>query len=292
VKPAPFDYHAPSAVPEALEILDLHRDDAKALAGGQSLVPMLALRLTRFEHLVDLQHIAELSTIAAGDDAVVIGAMTTQAAIGRHHQVAELVPLLHRATPLIGHQQIRNRGTLGGSVCHADPASEYPAVLVALDAELSISSATGERTAGAADFFEGTWSTTLDSGELLTHVRFPRWGARSGFAIDEVARRHGDFALVGAAAAVQLDPGDHVTRAGLALFGVASTPFDARPLAGLDGRALTDLDDAALREIGEAVARALDPPADVHASSAYRRKVAGRLIPKVLRQAIEEAARG
>jgi len=292
VKPAPFDYHAPSNLSDALTILDAHRDDAKALAGGQSLVPMLALRLTRFEHLVDLQHVRELTAITPRADGLSIGAMTTQATIGRSVEAAEHAPLLHRATPLIGHQQIRNRGTLGGSVCHADPASEYPAVLVALGAELEIASASATRSTRAADFFEGTWSTSLDSDELLTHVRFPRWSGRTGFAIDEVARRHGDFALVGAAAGLQLDGNDRVTRAGLALFGVAATPFDASPHVSLEGRAVGELDDEALREIGEAVARALDPPADIHATSGYRRRVAGRLVPKVLRQAIEEANRG
>jgi carbon-monoxide dehydrogenase medium subunit len=291
VKPAKFDYHAPSALADALEVLDTHRDDAKALAGGQSLVPMLALRLTRFEHLVDLQRIDDLRAISTGDG-LVIGAMTTQAAIGRSADVRATAPLLSKATPLIGHHQIRNRGTIGGSVCHADPASEYPAVLLALGAELDIASAEGVRTSTAADFFEGTWTTSLEAHELLTRVRFPAWHGRVGSAIDEVARRHGDFALVGAAAAVAFDDDDRLTRAGLSLFGVASTPYDATEVATLVGSRAAELDDDALRAIGDAVASSLDPPPDVHASSDYRRRVAGRLVPKVLRAAIEEALRG
>jgi carbon-monoxide dehydrogenase medium subunit len=292
VKPARFDYHAPTSLPEALEVLATHRDDAKVLAGGQSLVPMLALRLTRFEHLVDLQDIADLRTITAADNGLRIGAMTTQTTIGRDPAVAQFAPLLQRATPLIGHQQIRNRGTIGGSVCHADPSSEYPAVLLALGAELEIASSTGSRTSPASDFFEGTWTTSLDAHEMLTALRFPQWQGRVGCAVDEVARRHGDFALVGVAAAVAFDGTDRLTRAGLALFGVASTPHLATEAQQLVGLAPGELTDDVLRGLGETAAAALDPPPDIHASAQYRRRVAGRLIPRVLRAAIEEATRG
>jgi carbon-monoxide dehydrogenase medium subunit len=291
MKPARFDYHAPTTVAEVLELLSSYQDDAKVLAGGQSLVPMLALRLTRFEHLIDLQRVDELRPITANGD-VVVGAMATQATIGRSDTVAAHAALLHRATPLIGHHQIRNRGTLGGSVCHADPASEYPAVLVAVDAQLEIASVRGSRTEAAADFFEGTWSTTIGADEMLTAVRLPAWEGRTGSAIDEVARRHGDFALVGAAAAVACDDGGVLRRAGLGLFGVASTPHRAAEVSALVGRRGAELTDADVTEIGEAVAAALDPPDDVHASGRYRRRVAARLVPRVLRQAIEEATRG
>jgi carbon-monoxide dehydrogenase medium subunit len=291
MKPARFDYHAPTTIDEVLELLAAHQDDAKVLAGGQSLVPMLALRLARFDHLVDLQRVEALRPISANGE-LVVGAMATQASIGRSDAVATGAALLHRATPLIGHHQIRNRGTLGGSVCHADPASEYPAVLVALGARLDIASARGTRTEAAADFFEGTWSTTIAADEMLTAVRFPRWEGRTGCAIDEVARRHGDFALVGAAAAVAFDDDDRVTRAGLGLFGVASTPHGATEAASLVGRRRTEITAGDLASLGESVASALDPPDDVHASGRYRRRVASRLVPRVLQQAIEEATRG
>jgi carbon-monoxide dehydrogenase medium subunit len=291
MKPARFDYHAPTTLSEALELLATHQDDAKVLAGGQSLVPMLALRLARFDHLVDLQRVGTLQTVTA-DGELAVGAMVTQAAIGRNGDVAAAAPLLHRATPLIGHHQIRNRGTLGGSVCHADPASEYPAVLVALGAQLDIASARGTRTEAAGDFFEGTWSTTVAADEMLTSVRFPRWEGRTGCAIDEVARRHGDFALVGAAAAVAFDGDDRLTRAGLGMFGVASTPHAPRQLDQLIGRSRHELTDDDLAEIGEAIASSLDPPDDVHASGHYRTRVAAQLVPRVLREAIEEATRG
>jgi carbon-monoxide dehydrogenase medium subunit len=292
MKPAPFDYHAPTSLAEALEILATHRDDAKALAGGQSLVPMLALRLTRFDHLIDLQRIDELVGVSQDNGSLVLGAMTTQASIGADADVARLAPLLHRATPLIGHHQIRNRGTLGGSLCHADPASEYPAVALALGAELEVVSASGTRRVPASGFCEGTWTTCLDADELLARVRIPQWHGRVGSAIDEVARRHGDFALVGAAAAVSVDDDDRVQRVGLGLFGVASTPFDAGALTQLEGRKAGELGDEQLREIGAMVAASLDPPADVHATATYRKRVAGRIVPRVLRAAIEEATNG
>jgi carbon-monoxide dehydrogenase medium subunit len=291
MKPAKFDYHAPTTVDEVLELLASHQDDAKVLAGGQSLVPMLALRLTRFEHLVDLQRVDALRPITANGD-LVVGAMVTQAAIGRSDVVAARAALLHRATPLIGHHQIRNRGTLGGSVCHADPASEYPAVLVALGAQLEIASARGSRTEAATDFFEGTWSTTIGADEMLTAVRFPAWAGRTGCAIDEVARRHGDFALVGAAVTVAFDDDGRMANAGLGLFGVAPTPHAATEVSALVGRRRAELTDGDLSDIGEAVAAALEPPDDIHASGRYRRRVAARLVPRVLRKAIEEATRG
>jgi carbon-monoxide dehydrogenase medium subunit len=292
VKPAPFDYHAPTSLAEALDVLGTERDDAKVLAGGQSLVPMLALRLTRFEHLVDLQGIDELRTIDTGGSQLSIGAMVTQATVGRDPDVARAAPLLAKATPLIGHHQIRNRGTLGGSVSHADPSSEYPAVLLALGAELDIASPRGPRTTPAGEFFTGTWTTTLAADEILARIRFPSWNGRAGYAIDEVARRHGDFALVGTAAAIAFGEDDRVTRAGLALFGVASTPHAATEVQQLVGRTRSELTDAALDEIGAAVAASLDPPPDIHASSHYRQRVASRLVPRVLRAAIEEAPRG
>jgi carbon-monoxide dehydrogenase medium subunit len=291
MKPARFDYHAPTTLGEALELLATHQDDAKVLAGGQSLVPMLALRLARFDHLVDLQRVDELQRTAV-DGELSVGAMVTQASIGRSDDIAAHAPLLHRATPFIGHQQIRNRGTLGGSVCHADPASEYPAVLVALGAQLDIASASGTRTEDATSFFEGTWSTTIGPDEMLTAVRFPRWEGRTGCAIDEVARRHGDFALVGAAAAVAFDAGDRLTHAGLGLFGVASTPHAAPEVSQLIGRSRRELEGDDLTGIGAVIAASLDPPDDVHASGGYRRKVAAQLVPRVLRSAIEEATRG
>jgi carbon-monoxide dehydrogenase medium subunit len=292
VKPAQFEYHRPSTVAEALGLLHEHGDEAKPLAGGQSLVPMLALRLTRFEHLVDLNRVPELEGVRASDGTVIVAGMTRQASVGRDAQIATAVPLLSRATPLIGHFQIRNRGTLGGSLSHADPASEYPAVAVALRAQFEVASVAGRRTLPADEFFVSTWTTALEDDELLVAVHFPVWSGRSGFAIDEAVRRHGDFAVVGAACAIELDGSDRVARAGLALFGVGSTPVGAtRAERALAGRPAAELQGAGLAEIGELALADCEPPEDIHASSRYRKQVGARLAARVIARALEEAAR-
>src|SRR2546430_2061089 len=175
MKPAPFEYHRPDTVAEAVGLLAAHGDEAKPLAGGQSLVPMLALRLARLEHLVDVNFVDDLSGIALGDGWLRIGAMTRQALVERDASVAAGAPLLARATPLIGHFQIRNRGTVGGSLAHADPASEYPAVAVAMGASMQVRSPRGERTIDAADFFDGLWTTSMEPDELLVAVSLPSW---------------------------------------------------------------------------------------------------------------------
>lgn len=229
MKPAPFEYHAPQTVADAVSLLAEHGDEAKALAGGQSLVPMLALRLARFAHLVDLGRVSELTGIERSNGTVVIGAMTRQAQLERHPVVGADVPLLARATPLIGHFQIRNRGTVGGSLAHADPASEYPAVAVALDAEMRIAGSGGRRGVAARDFFVSTWMTCLEPDELLVATAFPVWSGRCGFAVEEVARRHGDFALAGAACAVELDGRDRVSRVGSASSASGARPSAPRP---------------------------------------------------------------
>jgi aerobic carbon-monoxide dehydrogenase medium subunit len=289
VKPAPFEYHAPESVADVVALLAEHADECKPLAGGQSLVPMLALRLTRFEHLIDLNRVPELVGMSRDDGALRVGAMTRQRAVERDPEIAATVPLLAQAVPCIGHTQIRNRGTIGGSIAHADPASELPAVALALSAELEIASASGTRRVPAAEFFEGTWTTCLADDELLVAVHFPVWEGRCGFAFEEVARRSGDFALAGVAAAIELGAGDTVTRASLGLLGMGGTPL--RPQAAeeaLLGRAPTapDLDEVAALAVAD-----LDPPDDVHGSSAYRSRIGAHLVRTTLARAIEEARR-
>ena len=291
MKPAPFEYHAPTTVAEAVDLLARHGDDAKPLAGGQSLVPMLALRLARFEHLVDLNRVDGLRGVERVNGTLRVGAMTTQATIEHDPDVARDVPLLAAATPLIGHFQIRNRGTVGGSLAHADPASEYPAVALALDARFDVATSTGSREIAAAEFFEGTWQTALGSDELLAAIRFPVWDGRCGFACDEVARRHGDFALAGAVAAVELDGSANVTRAGIALFGMGPAPVRAHDAErALVGTRPTTEDE--LRELGELAARDTEPVDDVHASASYRRRVGAHLVGRTLRDAIGRAQEG
>jgi carbon-monoxide dehydrogenase medium subunit len=285
VKPAPFDYHCPSELAEAIAILQRYGDEAKVLAGGQSLIPLLSLRLSRFDHLIDLQAIEDLRGVTAVDGSIRVGAMTTQATVARNDDAAT-VPLLAKATSHIGHYQIRNRGTVGGSLAHADPAAEYPAVAVALDASLEIAGPNGTRHISAADFFVSTWATAMEPDEVLVAAHFPVWSGSSGWAVDEVARRAGDFAMCGAVCGIQLD-GQRVNRAALALFGVGSVPVRARTIeVTLTAAAVDDLD---LLAIGAEVAATLDPPGDLHASGEQRRKMAKTLVPRVLAAAIDEA---
>jgi carbon-monoxide dehydrogenase medium subunit len=287
VKPAPFEYHAPATIADAAGVLAEHGDECKPLAGGQSLVPMLALRLTRFEHIVDLNRVVELVGVSRSNGTLTIGAMTRQRAVEHDADVAAAAPLLARAVPYIGHSQIRNRGTVGGSIAHADPASELPAVALALGAEMEIASKDGTRRVPAAEFFEGTWTTCLGDEELLAAVHVPVWEGRCGFAFAEVARRSGDFALAGVAAAVELAAAGAVRRAALGLLGMGSTPL--RPTEAeeaLVGRtpSVPDLDEVAALAVA-----GLDPPDDVHATARYRSKVGAHLVRRTLAAALEEA---
>jgi carbon-monoxide dehydrogenase medium subunit len=291
VKPAPFEHHAPQTLEDAVGLLGELGNGAKVLAGGQSLIPMLALRLAVFDHLVDLGRVGGLSGIERRNGSLWIGAGTTQAAVGRSAEVAEAVPLLTRATPLIGHFQIRNRGTIGGSVAHADPAAEYPAVAVALDAEVEARSTRGARRIPAADFFTGLWTTALEDDEVLTGLDFPVWTGRGGFAVEELARRHGDFAMAGAVVAVVLAEGDRVARCAIGLFGLGSTPVRAAAAeAAVTGAAITDV---SADEVGrDAVADLENVPSDLHGSADYRTRVGAVMVARAWVRAAEEARGG
>jgi carbon-monoxide dehydrogenase medium subunit len=290
VKPAPFAYHAPATVADVVSVLAEHGDEAKVLAGGQSLVPLLALRLARFAHLVDLNRVPGLSGITRVNGSLEVGAMTRQAA-AEHSALVGQVPLLAQAIPLIGHFQIRNRGTVGGSIAHADPASELPAVALALDATMVVASPSGEKTVPASSFFVSTWTTSLDADEVLTAVRFPVWEGQAGFAVEEFARRSGDFAVTGVACGVALSSsGDRVERASIALFGMGPTPLRAADAeAALAGTAANGAD---LAEIGQVAVRGTAPPDDLHGSSDYRRKVGAHLVTRALTRALQEASNG
>jgi carbon-monoxide dehydrogenase medium subunit len=287
VKPAAFEYHAPESIDDAVGLLAEHGDEAKPLAGGQSLVPMLALRLARFEHVVDLNRVTALAGIEPADGTLAVGAMTRQAELERS-DAAAAVPLLGLATPLIGHFQIRNRGTVGGSIAHADPAGELPTVALALDAELDVASTAGTRTVAASELFAGTWETTLAPEDLLTRARFPVWPGRCGFAVDEVARRYGDFALAGVACGIELGADDTVVRATVALLGLGSSPVRAAEAeTAIVGRAPSTDD---LAEIGRLAVADLDPPTDIHASREYRRAVGAHVVARGLEAALARAA--
>jgi carbon-monoxide dehydrogenase medium subunit len=290
VKPAPFAYHRPETAAEATTLLADLGDGAKVLAGGQSLVALLALRLAVFDHLVDISRIPELQGIERRDGSLWIGAGTTDADVERSDAVAEGAPLVAKAMPYIGHFQIRNRGTVGGSIAHADPAAELPAVALALDAVMHVVSSRGARTIEARDFFDGVWSTAMADDELLVGVTFPVWGDRSGFAVEEVARRHGDFAIAGSTVGIDLDEDDRISRCAIALLGMGSTPERAR-LAEEQarGRRIDEVDAAELGRLATADLEAI--PDDLHGSAAYRRRVGAVTVARAWTAASEEARR-
>jgi carbon-monoxide dehydrogenase medium subunit len=290
MKPAPFEYHAPESLGDVTSLLAEHGDEAKLLAGGQSLVPMLALRLTRFEHIIDLNRVDELRGVSRSNGTLTVKSMTTQRTVEHDTACGDAVPLLAEAIPLIGHFQIRNRGTVGGSIAHADPASELPAVALALDAELEIAGSDGTRTVPAADFFLGTWTTLVGEDEILTAVRFPVWSGRAGFAVEEAARRSGDFALAGVVAGVELDDAGTVARAAISFLGMAATPVRAQTAEqALLGTTPTASE---LEEIGRLAVGDTDPTGDVHASAEYRKHVGAHLVVRALDRALGAARRG
>ncbi|HEY2076639.1 MAG TPA: xanthine dehydrogenase family protein subunit M [Streptosporangiaceae bacterium] len=286
MKLPPVDYEAPETVSEALELLAVHLDEASVLAGGQSLIPLLALRLARPAVLIDINGIDELSGVSAANGWVTIGAMTREYVAEDSATVAGTVPLLAAALPLIGHEAIRSRGTIGGSLAHADPAAELPAVAVALDAEFVVHSKSGERVVPAAEWFEGYLTTSRRPDELLVEVRFPTAGPGTGISFQEVARRHGDFAIVGLAASLTLS-GGAISDARLAFAGISDVPVRAAEAENLlvGERPSAELfDEAARRATGD-----IDPPADLHGTSAYRKKVAATLVRRGLQAAVDEA---
>jgi aerobic carbon-monoxide dehydrogenase medium subunit len=286
VKPPVFEYTAVGSIDEAVAELRQHGDAAKLLAGGQSLVPLLNMRLAAPERLIDLNRVTELAYITARAGGLAVGAMTRQRAVERSALAAVHLPLLSDALPWVGHFQIRNRGTLGGSLSHADPAAELPAVAVCLDARFTARGPAGERTLGAAEFFRTQLTTALAPTELLTEVWFPPTPRNAGSAWLELARRHGDYALVGVGAVVTM-AGNRIEEARLALTGVGDRPIRAREAeAQLMGESPTP---SMLAEAVEAVRRAIDPGSDIHATAAYRRHIAGVLTGRAIRLAVARA---
>jgi carbon-monoxide dehydrogenase medium subunit len=280
------DYEAPKTVSAAVELLAEHLDEASVLAGGQSLIPLLALRLARPAVLIDINGIAELSGVSAADGWVAIGAMTRQYVAEESGTIADAVPLLAAALPSVGHDAIRSRGTIGGRMAHADPAAELPAVARALDAEFVLCGQSGERVVPAAEWFEGYLTTSRRPDELLTEVRFPAAGQGTGISFQEVARRHGDFAIVGLAASLGLS-GGAISDARLAFAGLSDVPVRAVHAEDLlvGERPSPELFDEAARRATDDI----DPPADLHGSSDYRKKAAAALVRRALRAAADNA---
>lgn len=288
MKSALFDYVRAASLAEACELLRQDGDDVKLIAGGQSLAPMMAMRLTRPSRLVDINEIAALKFITRDDMFARIGACTRQSVVARDDELAVHVPLLRRALAWVGHVQTRNRGTIGGSLAHADPAAELPLVAQVLDARMMIRSAHGVRTVPAAKFFVGPLTTALDAQECLEVTLWPVWAERRvGSAFTEVSRRHGDFAIIEACAQIALDDDGRCTRASFGLGGGGTIPLAFPKLATrLNG---TKLEHAALQEVARDAAAALDPGGDLHASAGYRKHLAAVLTARVLRAAYDEA---
>jgi carbon-monoxide dehydrogenase medium subunit len=286
MKLPPVEYEAPTTVAEAIDLLAEHLDEASVLAGGQSLIPLMALRLARPAVLIDINGIDELSAVSATNGWVAIGSMTREYIAEKSEAVADTVPLLAAALPLIGHEAIRSRGTIGGSLAHADPAAELPAVARALDADFVVRGPSGDRVIPAAQWFEGYLTTSRRPDELLLEVRFPIAGPGTGVSFQEVTRRHGDFAIVGLAVSLVLS-GGVISDARLALAGVSDVPVRAAAAEDLlaGERPSTELfAEAARRATGD-----IDPPADLHGSSDYRKTVAAAIVRRGLRAAADNA---
>ena len=288
MKPAAFEYFDPTSIEEALDLLARFGPDAKPLAGGQSLVPLMNFRLAQPKVLVDLARVAALDGIRHDDGRLHIGAMTTHAEVEESEILAGVCPLFPAAARLVGHAQIRSRGTLGGSVAHADPAAEWPMVLVALDAEVHVRGPMGQRSVPAREFFLTYLTTVLEPGELVTAIELRLPPAGHGWSIQEITRRHGDFALVAVAAVVERGADGSLAHVRLALGGVGGAPVDASSAA--EALLGTRPEPGDLGAVAQRVVDMLDPDSDVHAPAEYRREVAGVLCERALAEAIERLA--
>jgi len=288
MKPPSFEYADPTSLEQAVSLLQEHEFDAKILSGGQSLMPLLNMRLARPGLLIDLAKIPGLDAIAERDDYLVVGAMARQRSLEFSQLVIENHPLIHAATVHIAHPQNRNQGTVGGSLAHADPAAEYPALALALGAELVAVGPDGSRTIAAEDFFETYLTTSLESTEILTEVRFPRLRDSVGWSLQELSRRRGDFALAGVIATIEIGRSGKVENASIVLFGVGSTPVRAR---GAEQFVVGESpNEKVFASVATRAAGDLEEPlSDVHASAEYRRDLARVLTRRALGEAAARA---
>jgi carbon-monoxide dehydrogenase medium subunit len=286
VKPSAFDYSRPESLDETLDVLAGLGEDGKVLAGGQSLVPLLSMRLAAPHHLVDINRVSSLSYVRSGADGVRVGALTRHAELEHDDSAAQVQPLLRRALRLVAHPTIRNRGTTVGSLVHADPAAEMPAVLALLGGSVRVARSGGERTVAAADFFLGPLESAVEAGELAVEAFFPSLPARSAASFVEVARRHGDYAVCGVCAVVSLDDDLRIASVRAAYVSVAPTPLVVDLTSALLGATL----DASLDDVRDLAVQSVDPEADIHASAEYRRHLAGALTVRAVRAAAVEAA--
>ncbi|MGQ0569159.1 MAG: FAD binding domain-containing protein [Armatimonadota bacterium] len=287
MKPAAFLYAQPETVEETLALLREYGSEAKLLAGGQSLMPLVNMRLARPSVIIDLNRVRALDHITTADGEVRIGAMTRQRAAEKSPLVASRLPLATEALRLVGHVQIRNRGTIGGSLAHADPSAELPAVASALGATFVVTGPGGERLLGPDEFFVGYLTTAIEPTEVLTEIRFPAMAAHAGNAFVEVSRRHGDFALVGAAAVVHAAGDGRYRDVRLAFIGVGPTPVRIKEAeAALEGHRFQE---SLVDDVARLVADRLNPESDIQASAEYRKHVGGVLARRALLAAASRA---
>ena len=281
MKNPPFEYHQPDTLEDAIQLLAVYGDEAKVLAGGQSLLPLMGLRLVRPSHVIDIGRVAGLGAISTESSGVSVGALVSHSMAERSEKLRTNAPLVHQAMPYVGHRAIRNRGTVCGSVAHADPAAEIPAVCRAAGASMIAVSSRGERAIEADEFFVGYLQTALDVDEILTEIRFPALAEGTGTAVVEVARRHGDYALVGLACSLTVE--STITAAALSFFGAGSTPIRLGEVEQL--LIGEEPNEAAFTTAAAAVRSSIEPSADVHGSANYRRYLAGVLTQRGLTQA-------
>jgi CO/xanthine dehydrogenase FAD-binding subunit len=283
MKLPPFQYAAPTTLKDAVALLAAHGGDAKALAGGQSLVPMLAFRVASPALLVDLRNVPGLDRITISDDNIRLGAMVRWRDIEDDARLDTAHPLLRAAVAHVAHYQVRNRGTVGGSLAHADPAAELPGIAVTCEAQIAVTGASGTRVIRAADFFLGPLMTALAADEIIVEVRLPAWPPRRRWGFQEFARRRGDFAMAGAALYYDEDAGGKATNAHVGVIGVGDVPQRlAEVEAVLNGRVI---DDATIAQAEKAAAASVNPPDDIHASAAYRRALTGTMVERALKSA-------
>lgn len=287
MKPSPFAYSSPTSLDDALAVLDEVGDDGKVLAGGQSLLPILNMRLAAPAHLVDINRVEGLSFVRVEDGGVRVGALARHTEVERDPSAYDALPLLRQALALVAHPVIRNRGTTVGSLAHADPCGEMTAVLALLEGTVELARRDATRTVAAADFFVGPLESALEPGELAVSAFFPRLPERTGTAFVEVARRHGDYAMCGLAAAVTLDGDGRVSRARAAYISVAPTPLVLDLTEPVRGQRVDAADWAAAADLAR---ERVDPEGDIHATADYRRHLAGVLTRRALREAAGRAA--
>ena len=285
--PASFEYHAPASLSEAFSLLQTYGPDAKLLSGGQSLLPMMKLRLAEPAHIIDLNTIPNLNYIREEDGHLCIGALTSEATLNAFELVSRIAPILHDTGKHIADPQVRNLGTLGGNLAHGDPGNDHPATMLALGASIIATSSSGSRTIAIDDFFAGFYETALAEDEILTEIRIPVPPARSGGAYLKLERKVGDYATAGVAAQISLDAGGVCVRAGLGLTNVSYQPVHA---TAAESRLVNSkLSDSDIDDAADLAANACDPSTDLRGSEEYKRAMVRVLARRALRLAVDRA---